>query len=401
MRDGSTIYRARRERVLKELDGAIGLVFSGDGAPPLRGGWRASSDFYYLTGIEHENGAAVLFDPGNPDPTKRCILFLRPLNPEADIWDGIREGIGEAMRDRHGFSWVMRSTHLPRMLTAAARQRKTLACLQHFAVYDAPVSQDLAIFRKVGERVPGVSIVDRTQMLPLMRSVKDEHELALMERAAEASAVGYRAVLKAIRPGASERDVQRALEAGFAQGGGDGTAYDSIVGGGRNGAVLHYHNNNCVLESGSLLVIDAGAEVEHYACDVTRTYPVSGKFTAEQRELYELVLKAQEAAISAAKPGAWMWEVDAAARDIFRKAGVVDHYPHGIGHQLGLDVHDASPDAPLKPGMVVTIEPGLYQVDKGYGIRIEDDILITAKGNRNLTQMIPKTVKEIEAGMRS
>lgn len=394
------IFAQRRERLMKSLDGAIGLVFAGDGPPPLRGGWRTSDDFYYLTGINQEAGAAVLLDPANPDASRRSILFLRPLNPEADIWDGLRDPISAKLRSEHGFPWVMRTTNLPRMLTAAAKQRKTLACLHQFAVYDAPVSQDLATFRKVSERVPGVSIIDRTQLLPLMRAVKDEMEIGFMDRAAAATAAGFAAATKTIRPGVTERDVQRALENGFASLGGHATAYDSIVGTGRNGAVLHYHDNIAPLEAGQLLVIDAGAEIEHYACDVTRTYPVSGKFTAEQREIYELVLKAQEASINAARAGAWMYEVDGASRAVFEKAGVIDQYPHGTGHQLGLNVHDATPDGPLMPGMVITIEPGLYDVAKGYGIRIEDDILITAKGNRNLTAAIPKSVKDVEAAMR-
>jgi Xaa-Pro aminopeptidase len=181
--------------------------------------------------------------------------------------------------------------------------------------------------------------------------------------------------------------------------GGSGPAYNSIVGSGVNGTVLHYHANSETLEDGDLIVIDAGARYTGYAADITRTFPVSGKFTKEQREQYELVLKAQRASIAACRPGATMAEINDATIKIFEKAGVRDHYPHGIGHHLGLEVHDIDPDEPLKAGAIVTIEPGLYFRESGSGVRIEDDILITKDGRRNLSSMIPKTVEEIESVM--
>src|SRR5205085_2221831 len=140
-------------------------------------------------------------------------------------------------------------------------------------------------------------------------------------------------------------------------------------------------------------VIDAGASYEGYAADITRTYPVSGTFTPEQRSLYEVVLEAQEAAIRTVKPGRHMWQIEAAAREVIDEAGYADKFIHGIGHQLGLEVHDATPDGPLKAGMVITIEPGVYFADRGIGIRVEDDILVTANGGKNLSSVIPKSVR--------
>jgi Xaa-Pro aminopeptidase len=157
--------------------------------------------------------------------------------------------------------------------------------------------------------------------------------------------------------------------------------------------------NTAKASAGELMVIDAGACYEGYAADITRTYPVSGKFTAEQRKLYEVVLEAQEASIEAVKPGRYMWEVEAAARKVIEKAGHGDKFIHGIGHQLGLEVHDATPDGALKAGMVITIEPGVYFADKNIGIRIEDDILVTASGGKNLSSMIPKSVREVEGAL--
>jgi Xaa-Pro aminopeptidase len=389
-------YRARRERVLKALGKSVGLVLAGEGAPPLMGFWQPSSHFYYLTGIRDEPGAAVLFDPAHEDPKKRCILFLKPLNPELEAWDGYREEISQSLKERTGFDTVMRTLALARMLTGAARQRKSLACLHPFSVYDGPVSPDLAVFRKVSERVPGVAITDQSDLVNGLRAVKSKAEVALIERALVATGAGYEAIQRTLRPGVGEREVQRAAEAAFVEAGGSGPAYNSIVGSGKNATVLHYMANNAECRAGELIVIDAGAAYEGYASDITRTYPVSGSFTKEQRRYYELVLEAQEAAIAAVKPGRSMHEVDGAARRVFEKAGVADRFIHGIGHHLGLEVHDATPDGPLKAGMVITIEPGLYFPTLGLGIRIEDDILVTERGGKNLSGHIPKQAKEVE-----
>jgi Xaa-Pro aminopeptidase len=395
-------YRSRRDKVLGALKGAVGLVLAGEGAPPLMGFWQPTTHFEYLTGIKDEPGAGALFDPGHEDPKKRCVLFLRPLNPEMEAWDGYRETISQSLKDKTGFETVLRANYLPRMLTQAARQRKKLACLHPFGVYDGAVSPDLAVFRKVTERVPGVGIEDHTDLLNSLRAVKSKAEVGLIEAAIKATAAGYEAVTGMLRPGVGENDVQRTLEAAFIEAGGGGVrgpAYNSIVGSGRNATVLHYMANTAKAGAGELMVIDAGASYEGYAADITRTYPVSGKFTAEQRRLYELVLEAQEAAIEAVKPGRCMWEVEAAARKVIEKAGHGDKFIHGIGHQLGLEVHDATPDGPLKAGMVITIEPGVYFAQKNIGIRIEDDILVTASGGKNLSSMIQKSAKDVERAL--
>jgi len=253
----------------------------------------------------------------------------------------------------------------------------------------------------VAERVPGVTIEDRSGLLPGMRSIKSREELGLMRRAIAATAAGYEAAMRMIRPGIGEREIDFTLEQAYRQNGAEELAYNSIVGSGLRGTVLHYMENNQMTEAGDLLVIDSGASFRGYAADVTRTFPVSGRFTDEQRDVYEVVLRSQLAAIKASRPGATLIDADNAARNVIEKAGFGDAFIHGIGHQLGLEVHDVAPDGPLRPGMIVTIEPGVYFPDRKMGIRIEDDVLITAKGNENLTRQIPKTVTEIEAAMGS
>jgi Xaa-Pro aminopeptidase len=382
-------FVARRERVLKSLDGAAAVVFAGEGHAPLLGRWYASKNFVYLTGITNEPGAAVVFDPSAPDPEKQVTLLLRPLNPEAEVWDGLRDPLGTPLKEKYGFTSVVRTGGLNAMLTGAARRCKKLACLTPFSVPPAPVSADLALYRQVAERVPGVTIEDKTQLLITLRAQKSEAELTLMRKAALATADGYAAALEVIRPGGSEAEVARALTAAFEKHGGE-HAYNPIVGSGINACIFHYMDNTGPLNPGELLLIDAGAAIGGYAADVTRTYPVSGTLTDEQKPLYDLVLEAMEASIATLKPGSTMVEADRAARAVFAKAGYPDAYPYSVGHPLGLDVHEAAPDGELLEGMVVTIEPGIYLLDKKLGIRLEDDLLITRTGCENLTASIPK-----------
>lgn len=394
-----TELASRRERILKALKGAAAVVFAGEGAPPLLGKWRPDFSFYYLTGVSDEAGAALLLDPTNPDLDKRSVLFLRPLNPEMERWNGYREAIAAGLKERMGFKTILRSNWLPRTITGVARRTKRLACLHPFSTYPAPVSADLAVFRQVAERVPGLTIEDQTQLLPGLRAIKSAGELSLMRKAAAATAAGYARAMKVIRPGVREREVERALDDGWRDAGADGVAYNSIVGAGLSATVLHYMANTGVAEAGDLLLIAAAASYQGYAADVTRTYPVSGRFSEDQREVYETVLAAQQAAIRAARAGTRMSDVEAAARSVIENAGHGDAFIHGIGHQLGLEVHDVTPDGPLQPGMVITIEPGIYLPERKIGVRIEDDILIKKKGNENLTAAIPKKPREVEAAL--
>jgi len=392
-------YAARREAVLAALDGAAGVVFAGDGGAPLKGRWTPDRNFLWLTGIESEPGAAVVFDPTAEDPKRRITLLLKPVNPEMDRWDGYRDLIATPLKEKTGFTAVVRTGSLAALLTGAARRAKRLACLHPFAIYPAPVSADLAAFRQVSERVPGVAVEDRTQLLPTLRAAKSDTEIALMQRAIDATTAGYAAALKMIRPGVTEGDIQQAMEDAYRGAGARDVAYNSIVGAGINGTVLHYMDNSAVVRAGDLIVIDSGAAFAGYASDVTRTFPASGKFTAKQRKVYDIVLKSLDAGIAAARAGVTNGEVDRVCRAVIEDAGYGDAFIHGAGHPLGLDVHELGPDGPLLPGMVITIEPGIYLPEEGFGVRIEDDILVLEGGNANLTSHIPRTTKEIEKAM--
>lgn len=393
-------YQSRRKKISAQLKDAVGVVFAGAGAPPLRGEWFPDMNFRYLTGIDDEPGAVVLFDPKNPNPKRRTILFLQPVNPEMDVWDGYRDHISQELRDRYGFETVMRTNALPRFLSEAARRSKKLACLHPTAAYTQPVTPDLEIFQKIAARTPGCSILDMSDAIINTRLVKSASEVKQIQSAIKATHNGLNALMSKLKPGVGERDLHNALVGGFAQAGAIRNAFDPIVGSGHNATVLHYKENTGVCKDGELIVVDSGAEINGYASDITRVFPVGGKFTKEQAKLYNIVLKSQLAAIKAVKPGATMAQVDEASRKVIRDAGYGDQYLHGVGHHLGLETHDPSPDVKLKPGMVVTIEPGIYLQDKSIGIRIEDDILVTEKGNRNLSSMIPKTVEQVEAAIK-
>jgi Xaa-Pro aminopeptidase len=224
----------------------------------------------------------------------------------------------------------------------------------------------------------------------------------MIQRAADITAQGFDAILKTLEPGMNEFEVQETIEHAYRTAGARALAFPSIAGSGVNSTVLHYRANTKTIEEGDLVCIDSGAKWQGYSADVTRTLPANGKFTKRQREVYEVVLKAQLAAIKAVKPGARNSQIDAAAREVINKAGFGDYFIHGIGHHLGLDTHDATPlgDQPLKIGAVMTIEPGIYIPQERIGVRIEDDVLVTRGGCEVMTRAIPKTIAEIERAMR-
>ena len=386
-------FAVRRERVMRSLarDGnAIGLVLAGDADHSLSSAWRPNPNFEYLTGITDEAGAILLLDPSHPVKARRAQLYLRPLNSELERWDGFREPVSAALKSRYGIETIMRTNSFSRFLLESAKRAKRFACLHPFAPHNAPISADLAIIRESTSRIPGSTIGDQTQLLPSMRAVKSAPEIACVQRACDITAVGFAAALLATKPGRTEFDVQEAVEHAYKSAGARSTAYNTIAGTGFNATVLHYHANSKPIQAGELLVLDSGASFGGYAADVTRTFAVSGKFTPRQKLVYDTVLKSQLASIRACRPGAKMSEVDAAAREVIAQAGFGDNFIHGIGHHLGLEVHDADPATALEPGMIVTIEPGIYIPEESLGVRIEDDILITSGAPKVLTAAIPK-----------
>ena len=394
-------YAKRRNKVLSSLRGSAGVIFAGEENSLIESFWKPHAHFEYLTGIINEPGAMLLFDSTNPIKAKQIILFLPPLNPEKEKWDGLRDELGNQLREETGCQTILRTTYLHSVLLDIALRSPSFATLMPPTSINSPVAPDLSLWRKLSERIPNLQIKDSSSIIPKLRSIKSKNEIAIIQKAVDITAEGFSKALKFVSPNLNEYKVQATLEYGYSMAGGRGSAFPPIVGSGVNSTVLHYKDNNQKLNEGDLVCIDSGASYGGYGADITRTVPVSGKFSKRQKEIYELVLKAEEKAIKAVKPGAKFNDIDAVARNIIAKAGYGDYFIHGIGHHLGLETHDnCGPAAPLKAGAVITIEPGIYLPDEGFGVRIEDDILVTEKGRKNLSKAIPKTVLEIESVMQ-
>lgn len=422
-------YAARRTRLLKSLSSGVAMIptaperhRNGDASYP----YRFDSHFYYLTGFSEPEAILVL------DATAgRSILFCREKNPEREIWDGFRYGPDQA-REHFGFDEAYPLSQLETMMPTLLAGQSAL----HYAfgcdsLFDQKIFGWLQQVRqqvRVGLKAPDV-IQDIRYTLSENRLIKDASEIALMREAGRISGVAHERAMRMTRPEMYEYQIEAEILRTFASNGARYPAYESIVAGGANACVLHYVSNRDRLKDGDLLLIDAGCEFEGYAGDITRTFPVNGRFTPAQRAVYDIVLEAELAGIAAVQPGAaWNAPADAALRvlvqglvDLKLLTGSVDgniesesyrqFYMHRIGHWLGLDVHDVGDYKiqgqwrPFVAGMVTTIEPGLYirpaenvpAEFNNIGIRIEDDVLVCADGHEVLSHLAPKTPEALEA----
>ncbi len=424
--------RRRRQRLLEDISEGIALLFAAPERPRNRDilyPYRFDSDFWYLTGFPEPEAVLVLIGGNAP----RTLLFCRDKDEEREIWEGFRYG-PTAAREIFGFDETRPFAEFADALPDLLAGHETL----WYAV-GQDTSQDQQIIdalnrvraqSRAGRRAPAV-LRDIRKPLQRMRLIKDSFEIDIMRRAADISSDAHLRAMRACRPGHREYVLEAELSHEFRIRGAGGHAYPPIVAGGANACVLHYTDNNALLADGTLVLIDAGCELDGYAADITRTFPVNGRFTGAQRAAYEIVLAMQKAAFEAIRPGASFSAYhDAAVRVLVR--GLVDlgvlsgnidgliereaykpFYMHRTGHWLGLDVHDVGDYKTgedwtrLRPGMALTVEPGLYlRADagapeplQGIGIRIEDDVFVTDTGCEVYTRA-PKTIAEIEALMR-
>lgn len=427
------VYAERRARLAARIKRGIAIIPTAPERARNRDShypYRYDSYFYYLTGFIEPEAVLVVIAGDQP----KSVLFCRDKDVEREIWDGFRYGPQQA-REVFGFDESHPVGELDaRMPDLLANQPQLCCHLGSDEPWDVRVLGWLNAVRaqvRNGVAAPA-AISDVRTVLDDMRLVKDAHELDVMRRAAQISTSAHKRAMRAAAPGRAEYEIEAELLHEFRHGGAQAPAYTSIVAGGANACVLHYVQNDARLNAGELLLIDAGCELDGYASDITRTFPVNGKFSAAQRDIYQLVLAAQAAAIAEVVPGAsWNAPHDAAVRVLAQGLiefglckGSVDKviesgdyrqfYMHRTGHWLGLDVHDAGDYKrdgawrKLEPGMVLTVEPGCY-IRPGagvpahfanIGIRIEDDVAVTAKCNEVLTLAAPKTVADIEAWMR-
>ena len=434
--------RARLAQQMRERGGGVAVLFTAPEAVRNRDSeypYRWDSYFYYLSGFPEPQAALVMKVDGDRTET---LLFCREKNPEREIWDGFRFG-PQAAAERFGFDQAFAISELDERMPALLADQPAVYCmLGSDPALDARMPRWLGAVRaqaRMGVSAPSQAI-DVRSLLDEMRLIKDAQEIDVMRRAARISAAAHVRAMRRTRPGLHEYEIEAELLHEFRRSGSQFPAYGSIVAGGRNACVLHYRENASPLRDGELLLIDAGCELDGYASDITRTWPVNGRFGAAQRALYDIVLAAQAAAIAATRPGTRFIDPhDAAVRvlaqgmiDCGLLEGSVDgviesgaykrFYMHRTGHWLGMDVHDcgeyrepgepgtgdARPWRVLRPGMVLTVEPGIYvqaadDVPAPFhdiGIRIEDDALVTDEGCEILTGDVPKAADEIEALMR-
>ena len=390
--------------------------------------FRPDSNFYYLTGFDEPEAVAALV-PGREEG--EFVMFCRERDPAAEQWHGARLGL-EGVRERHGADDAYPIGDLDDVLPGLLEDKPRLYyAMGHHGEFDRRMIAWIAHVRAGARRSGGLEeVVMLDRLVHEMRLFKSKAEVAAMSKAAQVSAAAHERAMRICRPGMAEYRIEAELLHEFAQGGCRAPAYPSIVAGGANACTLHYTRNSDKLRKGDLLLIDAGAEYECYASDITRTFPVNGKFSRAQRDVYSLVLAAQAAAIDTAAPGRTFEDVHMAAVRVLvegllalgalkgRVKRIIDNekykrfYMHRTGHWLGMDVHDVGSyrtgDEPrtLEPGMVMTVEPGLYIAPddrkapkrlRGIGVRIEDDVLVTQSGCEVLTAAAPKSIEEIES----
>ena len=392
--------------------------------------FRQDSDFYYLTGFEEPDSIAVIA----PGREKKFTLFVRPRDPEQEIWVGRRAGVEGAKKDfgaDEAFPIAEFESKLHDILDGADKLYFRLGA---YPDLDNTIIRQISQMRAFNRKPihPPRTIIDPATIVHEMRVLKSPEEIELMQRAADIAAEAHVEAMKAVRPGMKEYEIEALIEQIFRQQGASGPSYTSIIGGGPNATVLHYINNDGDLRDGELLLIDAGAEYKGYASDITRTFPINGRFSKAQREIYDLVLKTQVSCVDMVRPGVTHDELKAHSvemltegmvelgllkgkpADLIKEEKYKQFYMHGLGHLLGIDVHDVGiyyygkESRALEPGVVMTVEPGIYvspdtkdipEQYLGIGVRIEDDVLCTSNGPRVLTTKVPKEADEIEALM--
>ncbi len=393
-------FKARRQKLMESLDGAVAVLYGGTENRGGAGGdpFVQDSAFYYLTGVS-DPGAALILAPG--EHRFKETLYLQPRNPEVEDWNGRRPSLGEALEQDLGFEEVQRIDRLGRDLSAMVQRSKKAAFLGPIVSATANKPQALVILEEVKKRVPGTTLENMAHLIPEMRRIKEPQEIESIQKAVDVTGKGIVAAMQAVEPGMLEFQLQSTVEHAYEMEGAQFLGFSTISAWGPNATVLHYQRNDQAIQDHGLFLLDTGAAWQHYSADVTRTFPVDGTFSDREKELYQLVLKAADTATQQVQVGADYYnDVHLTAKGVLDQAGYGKYFIHGTGHFVGLDVHDAGNyDLPLKAGVVITVEPGIYIPEEGIGIRIEDVVLVTEEGPVVLSRHIPRTVAEIEATM--
>lgn len=428
-----SIFTERRQRLGANLPPNAAIVIAGASTQYRNAdssyAFRQDSNFWYLTGFNEAEATLVVLTDNSK--TAKSIAFVPEKDKLKEIWDGYRAGPEGAVKD-HGFDEAYNNSEINDQLPELLKGRdRVFYPVGKNADLDQNIIEWIKTAKSKDRHSSAIDIADATSKVGNQRLIKDAHEIDLMKKACRISAESHVEAMKFVKPGMTEQEMEAFYLYEFAKRGGRFSAYTPIVAGGENACVLHYVENSKPLLDGDLLLVDAGCEYDFYASDITRTFPVSGKFTDAQLAIYEVVLEAESKAIAAVSVNNNVMDAQIISEkvvtqglidlgilkgsldDLHAKGAFKEFYMHKIGHWLGIDVHDAGDYMEddqfmqFKAGMVTTIEPGIYipssaNVDdkwKGIGIRIEDDILVTPDGNENLTEFVPSDPKEIEALM--
>ena len=411
-------FTARRQRIADSLSPKTVMVLRA--APrylrnvDVHHDFRQSNSLYYLTGYPEQDAVLLLSGSSNiypktySDPVQ-AMLFVLPRDKKRETWDGIRYGADRAASE-FGIEAAADLTYLEDVAMRLFAHVDTVMIDYSLRENERPLLEDVALIEEARGRLFDMVVVDAATHLENYRQIKDDVELQLLQKAIDITCDAQRHVLRVARPGMFEYQIQAEIEYVFKNSGAPRVGFPSIVGSGPMTCIMHYGENSRQTRAGDLVLMDIGAEYGMYAADVTRTIPVSGKFSNRQRAVYELVLAAQQAAIDVIRPGIALREVQDAAETVVKHGlvtlGLIDsphefkkYWLHGTSHMLGMDVHDVGSLKILEPGMVFTVEPGIYIPEEEIGVRIEDDVVVTETGCRVLSDA-PKTVKEIERAMR-
>ena len=389
------------------------VLYSGESVPcSMDEGYafEANHHFFYLTGLRRENMALVM-DKAGKEP--KTALFIEEAIPSMERWTGKRVTKDEA-KEISGVSDVRYidcvESYIGRMVDREWVEAAYYDCYRN-AMNDVD-SYNMTKAKKFAAAYPTVQLKNVHPILSGMRMCKDENEVNVIREAIALTDKGLRRILSTLKPGQMEYQAQAEFEYAIRHGGAEGTAFPTIAGSGINGCMLHYGTNHCEMQDGKLLLLDLGAKVRGYCADITRTYPVNGKYTERQKQIYDIVLKANQEVAKAARPGVTCAELNDLCKKVLAEGliaiGKIEsedqigtYYMHGVSHHLGIDTHDATNAqmAELAPGMIITNEPGLYIDEEEIGIRIEDDLLITEDGCEVLSKDVMRTTEEIEAFM--
>lgn len=409
----NTFFTENRNRLFDKMsNGDIAVFFSGNAPQSTADShyfFRPDKNFYYLTGTTRESFILVMM---KTDEKNEAVLFIEKPDYDIEKWVG-RKLKKEAAIEASGIQNIQYlsgfESYLNRVIYSTKFEQMYLDLPR--MKFEGEMTAAMRFAQKVQKNYPGIAIKNVHKFMCELRMIKSEFEIQEIRKAIELTKNGLEAVMTNLKPGKFEYTAQAEFNYSIMKNGADGNAFDTIAASGENAVILHYVENNQIMQDGDMILMDLGAQKNQYASDITRTYPINGKYTERQKTLYNIVLKAHDEVINMMKPGVAFTELNKKCSEVLAdeliKIGLIkeakelsQYYYHGVSHFMGLDVHDIGfRDVKLEPGMVFTVEPGLYVAEEKIGIRIESDILITDDGNENLADEIIRTVEDIEAFM--